>query len=53
MTDYPIPAYDPMADTALTDAERWPALSPAARRGWSGSARTPTHRCTTTRAVTG
>ncbi|TDP90009.1 AMP-binding protein [Labedaea rhizosphaerae] len=29
--DYPVPDYQPMAATALTDAERWPALDPAAR----------------------
>lgn len=29
MSDYPVPAYEPMAATALTDAERWPTLSAA------------------------
>ncbi|MGW5051845.1 AMP-binding protein [Actinokineospora sp. NPDC004072] len=29
MSDYPIPAYEPMADAVLTDAQRWPALTPA------------------------
>lgn len=28
--DYPVADYEPMAATALTDEERWPALTPAA-----------------------
>lgn len=34
MTDYPIPAYEPMADAVLTDAERWPAVADRSRLDW-------------------
>ena len=32
MSDYPIPAYEPMSDAVLTDAERWPAQTSAGAR---------------------